>query len=274
MVQPATICGQSARVYLEYNHATDIPAREAGWTRFVCLSDTHSGTHWDNGGRMPRGDVLLHAGDLSSWGTVQKLQKTVDWLGNLEGYATKIFIGGNHDLWLDNQCEEMNLFDEEEREAMLNACQRLMAKPRLKQLGLTYLEFEEIRIRELGVAKEWRVFGSPASPRHSSGAFQYGTKEAREINSRIPAGTEILLTHTPPYKTLDKTGKGIYAGCKSLEKRLTSKDLRHCRLHVFGHIHEAAGAEIIEAGNGRVERVAVNAAMIHRGKPIVVDLRN
>lgn len=89
MVQP-TICGQSARVYLEYNHATDIPAREAGWTRFVCLSDTHSGTHWDNGGRMPRGDVLLHAGDLSSWGTVRKLQKTVDWLGNLEGYATKM----------------------------------------------------------------------------------------------------------------------------------------------------------------------------------------
>lgn len=95
-----------------------------------------------------------------------------------------------------------------------------------------------------------------------------------EINSRIPADTEILLTHTPPYKTLDKTRKGIHAGCKSLEKRLTSEDLRHCRLHVFGHIHEAAGAEIIEAGQGRVERVAVNAAMIHRGKPIVVDLRN
>ncbi|KAF8831644.1 hypothetical protein HHX47_DHR1000789 [Lentinula edodes] len=148
MVQPTTICGQSARVYLEYNHATDIPAREAGWTRFVCLSDTHSATHWDNGGRMPRGDVLLHAGDLSSWGTVQKLKKTVDWLGNLEGYATKM----------------------------------LMAKPRLKQLGLTYLEFEETRIRESGIAKEWRVFGSPASPRHSSGAFQYGTKEARGMS--------------------------------------------------------------------------------------------
>lgn len=57
----------------------------------------------------------------------------------------------------------MNLFDDEEREAMLKTCQRLMAKPRLKQLGLTYLEFEEIRIRELGVAKEWRMFGSPVS---------------------------------------------------------------------------------------------------------------
>ncbi|KAJ4488402.1 Metallo-dependent phosphatase [Lentinula aciculospora] len=274
MVQP-DLSGQYARVYLEYNHATDIPAKEIGWTRFICLSDTHSTTHWDDGGRMPRGDILLHAGDLSSWGTVRQLQKTIKWLENLEGYGAKIIIAGNHDLWLDKECVELLKFDDEERTTMLNTCRRLMEKSRLKQVGLTYLEFEETTIQDPDSAKEWTVFGSPASPRHSSGAFQYGPiEEAEEINSRIPARTEILLTHTPPYNILDETRKGKHAGCKNLEKRLASNDLRHCRLHVFGHIHEAAGAVIIEAVKERAERVAVNAAMIHRGKPIVVDLKN
>ncbi|KAJ3997214.1 Metallo-dependent phosphatase-like protein [Lentinula boryana] len=274
MVQP-DICGQNARVYLKYDRATDIPAKEDGWTRFVCLSDTHSTTHWDDGGRMPRGDILLHAGDLSSYGTVRRLRKTIDWLGSLEGYGAKIIIAGNHDLWLDKNSKELIVFDEVEKTTMLNACQKLMAKSRLKQVGLTYLEFEETTIRDTSRLKEWKIFGSPASPRHSSGAFQYGTKEeAKEINSRIPTHTEILLTHTPPYRTLDKTRKGKHAGCKSLEKRLTSGELQHCRLHVFGHIHEAAGAVIVEAVDGRAERVAVNAAMMHRGKPVVVDLKN
>ena len=89
MVQP-TIHSPSARVYLEFDVPTDIPAKEDGWTRFVCLSDTHSEVHWDHGGRMPRGDVLLHAGDLSSWGAVRKLRKTIDWLGELDGYRSKM----------------------------------------------------------------------------------------------------------------------------------------------------------------------------------------
>lgn len=77
-------------MYLDYQDSTDIPAKEYGWTRFVCISDTHSGVHWDQGRRMPRGDVLLHAGDLSSWGTVNHLRKTIDWLVELDGYSSKM----------------------------------------------------------------------------------------------------------------------------------------------------------------------------------------
>ena len=40
------------------------------WTRFVLLSDTHSKTSYN----VPSGDVLIHAGDLSSWGRPDKLQ--------------------------------------------------------------------------------------------------------------------------------------------------------------------------------------------------------
>ncbi|KAF5391892.1 hypothetical protein D9757_001727 [Collybiopsis confluens] len=116
-------------------------------------------------------------------------------------------------------------------------------------------------------------FEQKASPRHSTGAFQYGTtEEANEINARIPSSTEILITHTPPYRTLDKTHSGKHAGCRNLAERLTSNDLKNCRLHVFGHIHEAAGAIIMDREH--TELVAVNAAMMHRKMAVVVDLKN
>lgn len=50
-----------------------------GWTRFVCISDTHSDIF-----RVPFGDVLLHAGDLSSYGSIPQLSRTIDWLVSLQ----------------------------------------------------------------------------------------------------------------------------------------------------------------------------------------------
>jgi len=45
-----------------------------------------------------------------------------------------------------------------------------------------------------------------------------------------------------------------------------------CKLHVWGHIHEAHGASIIKTSRG--DRVLVNAALYHSGLPIIVDLFN
>lgn len=44
-------------------------------TRFVCISDTHGQTP-----KLPKGDVLIHAGDLSNQGGHTELKKSVDWL--------------------------------------------------------------------------------------------------------------------------------------------------------------------------------------------------
>ncbi len=61
------------------NYGNDVPPHPGqGWTRFVCISDTHSKTC-----PLPEGDVLIHAGDLCSWGAVMHLQVTVDWLVSL-----------------------------------------------------------------------------------------------------------------------------------------------------------------------------------------------
>ncbi len=37
-------------------------------TRFVCISDTHNYTF-----KLPRGDVLIHAGDLTNQGTYSEV---------------------------------------------------------------------------------------------------------------------------------------------------------------------------------------------------------
>jgi hypothetical protein len=60
-------------------YGDDVPPHPGqGWTRFVCVSDTHSKTF-----PLPDGDVLIHAGDLCSWGSVPQLKVTMDWLVSL-----------------------------------------------------------------------------------------------------------------------------------------------------------------------------------------------
>jgi hypothetical protein len=61
------------------NYGNNVPPHPGqGWTRFVCVSDTHSETF-----PLPAGDVLIHAGDLSAWGRVGQLNVTLDWLLSL-----------------------------------------------------------------------------------------------------------------------------------------------------------------------------------------------
>jgi Icc-related predicted phosphoesterase len=73
--------------------------------------------------------------------------------------------------------------------------------------------------------------------------------------------------------TLDTTRNGKHAGCHVLLNKLA--ELRNCRLHVFGHIHECAGAQVNTGDPFRpLDSVSVNAAMAMTKKAIVVDLLN
>ncbi|XP_010788442.1 metallophosphoesterase domain-containing protein 1-like [Notothenia coriiceps] len=48
-----------------------------GYTRFVCISDTHSRT---DSIQMPYGDVFIHAGDFTELGLPSEVKKFNDWL--------------------------------------------------------------------------------------------------------------------------------------------------------------------------------------------------
>lgn len=64
-------------------------------TRFVCLSDTHNARPADGAFKLPKGDVLIHAGDLTRQGTLAELRKTLEWIEEAE-FEVKIVIAGNH----------------------------------------------------------------------------------------------------------------------------------------------------------------------------------
>lgn len=228
----------------------------------MCLSDTHSKTF-----AVPAGDVLLHAGDLSSWGSVKQLKVTVDWLLSLP-HPVKIVIAGNHDLCLDKGSVNSGrqMYSSVSKEDVVKARSMLLG-PAARAAGLHYLEHESMELRTGD--KVWKVYGSPAAPRYMPGSFQYETDiEAGVIYGRVPRDTEILLTHTPPYGVLDLARRGVHAGCEALSATLG--ELKQCKLHLFGHIHEGHGGLIHSGG----ESVSVNAAMAGGyGQAVIVDLK-
>lgn len=57
-------------------------------TRIVCISDTHNNTP-----KLPPGDVLIHAGDLTNQGSYDELERTVAWLEKAP-FEIKIVVAG------------------------------------------------------------------------------------------------------------------------------------------------------------------------------------
>ncbi|KAL6307091.1 Metallo-dependent phosphatase-like protein [Sparassis latifolia] len=265
-------------VHTEYDISAPPPLPGPEWTRFVCISDTHSRQF-----AVPEGDVLLHSGDLTNSGTYKGFRSTIEWLADLP-HPHKIIIAGNHDLpldqnddWYEKNWERWHWPEKEVRlrvnNVTLNTCTCSQDVSMIKELlqgelatsaNILYLEDQqhEFRVKEGG--RLWSVYGSPWSPDFYNWAFNYERSlQAEKIVSSIPK-TDILLTHGPPFGILDETITHEQVGCETLAMRLATT-LRP-RLHVFGHIHEAHGALIQEwdaDGQGRAhgERtVFVNAA--------------
>ena len=56
----------------------------------------------------------------------------------------------------------------------------------------------------------------------------------------IPENTDVLITHTPPYDILDRTGAGYSVGCEVLKEKVLAIAPK---VHVFGHVHASYGQE-------------------------------
>jgi Icc-related predicted phosphoesterase len=182
----------------------------------VAISDTHN---LADGVTIPDGDVLLHAGDLTMKGTSPELARAAHWLGMLrERFEAVVAIPGNHDFGAEN--------DPGETRALFAA------------RGITWLVDEAAEIGGL------RIYGSPWQPWFYDWAFNFprddGGVAARETWARIPADTDVLITHGPPRGILDATlPRREHAGCPHLLEALASRP--RIRAHLFGHIHEGYG---------------------------------
>ncbi len=178
--------------------------------QFVAFSDTHN---YHNRLSLPDGDVLLFAGDMCGWGHLKEVEDFGRWLSK-QPHPFKIVIAGNHD-W------PFQLEPSKAREALGE---------------VIYLEDEAVEIQ--GVT----IYGSPWQPKFCRWAFNLPRGEKlREIWSKIPSHTDILLTHGPPYGTLDRTFDQRPVGCEDLRARV--KQLPNLKAHIFGHIHESYGTQ-------------------------------
>ena len=201
----------------------------------VCISDTHN-TH-NSQPPVPNGDILIHAGDLTTSGTKNELDNVLSWLES-QPHPHKFFIGGNHDTCLSVDPEIHGYISS-------------------TYPSLTYLQESSAQVTIRG--RTLHVYGSPYTPQHGSGVFQYSKVPAQryspsdkptsefqstKIWSRIPPLTDILVTHGPPLAHLDSNvdlGNST-AGCYALLMALW-----HIRpkVHVFGHIHAGRGVELV-----------------------------
>jgi Icc-related predicted phosphoesterase len=175
--------------------------------RIVCVSDTHA-RHDKT--VVPDGDILIHAGDLTSHGDLEDVESFDRWLGALP-HPHKVVICGNHDFCF----------------------QEMASRARSRITNAIYLEDESVEVE--GV----KIYGSPWQPWF--GGWAFNLQRGPEIAAKwklIPDDTQILVTHGPPEGVLDRTTRGEFAGCRDLFDRVLEVKPR---LHVFGHIHEAAG---------------------------------
>lgn len=209
--------------------------------KVVCISDTHL----DHDFVIPSGDLLIHAGDLTSMGTFMEIKNAGEWLAS-QPHPHKIVIAGNHDF----------LFEKDQNLARLALGS-----------GVTYLQDEGIGITISGIT--YSIWGSPWTPRFYDWAFQLGSQKPADKHwGKIPRDLDILVTHGPPFGILDKTPRGDHVGDKDLLYRVRQVKPT---LHVFGHIHGSHG--IVESSAG----ISVNAATCDEyynssQEPIVVEL--
>jgi predicted phosphohydrolase len=148
----------------------------AAGLRVVCISDTHGFHRQLN---LPPGDILINAGDLlPDENQAEALADLNNWLGTLP-YKRRVVIAGNHDLLFASN----------------------PAQARKKLTNAVYLENSGVEL--LGI----KFWGCPVTPVIQEMAFAVDRGAAsRTYWDKVPADTDVLITHGPPFHVLDKNG--------------------------------------------------------------------
>ena len=179
----------------------------------VAVSDLH-GTLPE----IPRCDLLLIAGDITPV-TNHGLAFQAEWLDtvfrawlNTVAAGTTVFVAGNHDFVFEQAPE------------------------------LVPRDLPAVYLQDSGFVWEGlKIWGTPWQPWFFDWAFNLQEPELKAKWALIPADTDILVVHGPPFQYGDgvPSRHGVrYTGSPSLLERIQTV---RPRLAVFGHIHEGRG---------------------------------
>jgi Icc-related predicted phosphoesterase len=217
--------------------------------RITAISDTHT-KHKQLTPFLPGGDILIHAGDISSMGHKHEIQSFCSWFDKIDNYDLKVFIAGNHDYGFEKRIEETM--------EIVNSYKTI-----------TYLQDDWVGFQKEDL-KEIRIWGSPWQPEFYNWAFNLPRrgKELEEKWNLIPENTDILITHGPAYGYVDMViGRYDNLGCEILTDRI---GVVKPDIHICGHIHSGYGYTT----NGKTH--FINASVLNEGyyftqKPITID---
>jgi Icc-related predicted phosphoesterase len=187
--------------------------------KITLISDTHT-KHKQLDGLLPGGDLIIHAGDMSSMGYKHEIQQFLKWYNNLD-YTNKVFIAGNHDWGFQEDpkmCQELLEFYDK----------------------VTYLQ-DNLKLIGEEHQTSVKVYGTPWQPEFYSWAFNL-PRMGWELEQKwvdIPLDTDILVTHGPSWGNLDTVnGQSVPLGCELLTERIK---VVKPKIHVCGHIHTGYG---------------------------------
>lgn len=176
--------------------------------KLVLISDTHGKQKQIE---VPQGDILIHAGDFSMRGFPKEVEAFMQWF-SAQPHPNKILIAGNHDFMAEKDpIGFKNLVPE----------------------NVTYLNDSGCEIEGI------KIWGSPIQPWFHDWAFnRLRGDQIQKHWDLIPIDTDILITHGPPFGSLDSLLDGNRVGCENLAEKVEEIAPK---LHVFGHIHESYG---------------------------------
>lgn len=183
--------------------------------KITCISDTHFKHRYIDTREFSTTDILIHAGDFTSNGNAAQTLSFLQWYSDLN-VPHKILLAGNHDF---------------------KSCSHDFPSMLLQFPSITYLRNSSVTINGLV------IWGSPFSNIFGQWAYMEGDDDLALIWDKIPANTNIVITHGPAYGIADKVvnayDRDPHVGSQSLRDKL--KKLKHLKLHVTGHIHESYG---------------------------------
>jgi len=207
--------------------------------KFVTIADTH-GKH--SSLKIPPGDILIHAGDISMKGEENEIIEFLNWFDN-QDFEHKVLIAGNHDFYFERESE--------------GQIQAILPK------SIVYLKDSFTTINGL------KIWGSPITPWFFNWAFnRHRGDPIKRHWDLIPMDTDILITHGPIFRTLDANSKGQHVGCEDLFHKVHEVKPK---VHICGHIHESYGT-IDKANIKFINACILNEKYELTNSPIVFEL--
>lgn len=194
--------------------------------KLTIISDTHNKhnlVHYD----LPGGDLLIHAGDISSMGYEHEILNFCTWYDKIITYDHKVFIAGNHDWGFLNNAGKIN--------GLLTQFKTIDYLQDDKKT--LYYDGPNGDITEDNIT----IWGSPWQPEFYNWSFNLprNGEELKEKWNQIPS-VDILVTHGPAWGFLDDVEgrRGQHLGCELLAQRIK---LIKPKIHICGHIHSGHG---------------------------------